>query len=185
MLTKITLRKEIRNRKSEYSAAQLAEMSEMVCEKLLAHPVVSNAETVLAYWSLPDEVCTHELVVKLAALGKTVLLPKVISDTQMTLHCFTSLEDMKPGPFGILEPTTPEVKREEWDRLLQDNGVGIIPGVAFDRQCNRLGRGKGYYDRLLKETKDMYKIGACFTFQYLDKIPSDVHDIRMNEVICI
>lgn len=62
--------------------------------------------------------------------------------------------------------------------------VAIVPGMAFDREGHRLGRGKGYYDRFLAQLPHIYKIGICFPFQLVDKVPADVHDILMDEVIC-
>jgi 5-formyltetrahydrofolate cyclo-ligase len=61
--------------------------------------------------------------------------------------------------------------------------LAVIPGVAFDRLGARLGRGKGYYDRLLSQMPNAYKIGICFPFQLLERLPSEPHDVLMNEVI--
>ena len=61
--------------------------------------------------------------------------------------------------------------------------VAIIPGMAFDAGGNRLGRGKGYYDRLLARIPDVYKIGICFDFQKVESVPADINDIKMDEVI--
>ena len=61
--------------------------------------------------------------------------------------------------------------------------LAIIPGMGFDRQGNRLGRGKGYYDRMLAKLSHAYKIGVCFPFQLFDKIPTDIYDITMDEVL--
>jgi 5-formyltetrahydrofolate cyclo-ligase len=61
--------------------------------------------------------------------------------------------------------------------------LAVIPGVAFDRHGARLGRGKGYYDRLLSLMLNAYKIGICFPFQLLEHIPSEPHDVLMNEVV--
>ena len=61
--------------------------------------------------------------------------------------------------------------------------VAVVPGMAFDSRCNRLGRGKGYYDRMLPKLSNAYKIGMCFDFQKLPGIPADDHDIKVDEVI--
>ena len=63
--------------------------------------------------------------------------------------------------------------------------LAVVPGVAFDRQGNRLGRGKGYYDRLLPHLPTAYKIGICFPYQLVNDIPTDAHDIRMDEIITL
>lgn len=78
--------------------------------------------------------------------------------------------------FKILEPTSKKI-------IDQDNiDVAIIPGVAFDIEKNRMGRGKGYYDKFLKDKKFL-KVGICFDYQLLDKIPVEVNDIKMDEII--
>ena len=59
----------------------------------------------------------------------------------------------------------------------------MVPGMAFDRNNNRMGRGKGYYDRFLATIPQAYKIGVCFKFQLVDEIPTDALDIRMDEII--
>ena len=64
-----------------------------------------------------------------------------------------------------------------------DIDLAVIPGVAFDKDGNRMGRGKGYYDRLLPKLGNTYKIGICLPFQLVEKIPTDEHDVRMDEVL--
>lgn len=183
MKTKAALRKEIKQKINSYTRAQLDELSSEVCEHLLTVKEVMDADTVLAYWSLPSEVCTHNLIRQFIRQGKCVLLPKVISDSEMAIHRYTSDGDMQVGAYGILEPTTEALPEEEWTALLQKS-LGIIPGVSFDVNLNRLGRGKGYYDRVLAKLPDMFKIGICFPFQLQNEIPTTNHDIAMNMVCC-
>ena len=61
--------------------------------------------------------------------------------------------------------------------------LAVVPGMAFDIQNNRLGRGKGYYDRMLPKLVNAYKIGVCFSFQRLPGIPAEGNDVKMDEVI--
>ncbi len=84
---------------------------------------------------------------------------------------------MTIGAYGIEEPTEGKFNN------LKDIDLAIIPGVAFDRRGNRLGRGKGYYDRLLPFLVGTYKLGICFPYQLLESVPTEDFDIRMNEVI--
>lgn len=146
--------------------------------KLCRHPRLADAHTVLLYSALPDEVPTQPLLSRLATEGKTVLLPRVVNDTDMELRRYTSLQDLEQGAFGIMEPTG------ELFTDYHDIDVAVIPGMAFDREGHRLGRGKGYYDRFLTQLPHTYKIGICFPFQLVDHVPADVHDILMDEVIC-
>ena len=146
--------------------------------KLSRHPRLADAHTVLLYSALPDEVPTLPLLNRLTAEGKTVLLPRVVSDTDMELRRYTGPHDLEPGAFGIMEPTGELFT--DYDHI----DVAVVPGMAFDREGHRLGRGKGYYDRFLARLPHIYKIGVCFPFQLVDQVPTDAHDILMDEVIC-
>lgn len=126
---------------------------------------------------MPDEVPTQGLLDELVSEGKTVLLPRVISDTEMEVRRYTGKEDLRKGAFGIMEPTG--TLFTDYERI----DVAIVPGVAFDRDGHRLGRGKGYYDRFLSKVPLVYKIGVCFPSRLMDKVPADKYDILMDEII--
>ena len=174
-MQKSELRAEIRRRRAAYGDGRMERVSECIAETLLAHPVVAAAKTVLAYHSLPGEVCTHTLVGRLAAMGKTVLLPSVQAPGEMVFKPYAGDEALSKGAFGIYEPDSGIADCAAAD-------VAIVPGVAFDKAGNRLGRGGGYYDRALAGLP-VYKIGVCFPFQLLDRVPSEAHDVRMDEVV--
>lgn len=171
------LRKLIRQRKRQFSDSQLQELSFAVTESLIAHPNIKAAKVVMAYCSLPDEVYTRSLINKLRAMGKTVVLPVVLDDTSMEVRIYNDTTDLKEGAYGISEPAG---KRYE---DIENIEVAIVPGMAFDKDGHRLGRGKGYYDRFLSKIPYIYKIGVCFGFQLLDNVPSAEYDIIMDEVI--
>lgn len=176
-MDKKQLRREIKLRKSLYSAQQLYEQSLPVIQRLLAHPRLREARIVMLYHSLPDEVFTHTLADSLLLGGKTILLPRVTGESAMELRHYTGPCDLAPGAYGIMEPSgTPFADYAAID-------LAIVPGVAFDAAGCRLGRGKGYYDRMLPLLTHAYKIGICFPFQMTDDIPTDSHDIKMDEVI--
>ena len=189
-MNKKELRKYIRCEKKRYSEEELKGMSRSVCRSLSEHPRILAAKTVLLYWALPDEVRTEELITMLVRMGKTVLLPRVVSDCEMTIHRFTSVADMTVGAYGILEPSGESVDMETLRKMTEEDVagtggmVGIIPGMAFDREGHRLGRGKGYYDRFLAGLPQMYRIGVCFPFQLQPTVPAEQWDVTMNEVIC-
>lgn len=142
---------------------------------LEAHPAFKAANTVLLYYSLEDEVDTHAFVRKWSR-QKRILLPVVVGD-DLELRVYTGPEDMAVGSYGIAEPT---------GEIFTDYaaiGFIAVPGVAFDRNGNRLGRGKGYYDRLLPRIPSAYKAGICFPFQMVEEVPAEPFDIRMDEII--
>lgn len=168
------LRQQIRQAKASYSPEQLREMSTDIINKLCAHPLYQSAKTVLLYHSLSDEVFTHDLIAQ-ACKTKRILLPTVVG-SQLELHLHTPSATTHEGAYSIVESEGP---------LFTDYAsidLAIIPGMAFDRTGNRLGRGKGYYDRLLSQLHCPL-IGICFPFQLLDHVPSEPHDHAVGEVI--
>ena len=179
-MDKKELRRYIREQKRHFTPQQLGEMSLGIMSSLLSHSQIQKADSVLMYHSLPDEVDTHSALGQLLAMGKKVLLPKVVSETEMTIHEYTGQDSLQPSePYGILEPTTPEFSIVNCQLSI----VIVVPGMAFDKHGHRLGRGKGYYDRFLSRIPNIYKIGVCFPFQLIDKVPSEPTDILVDEVL--
>ena len=174
-MNKQELRTQIRAAKRLHSSEQLADFSKKICDEILRMPIYQSANTILLYSPLNDEVDVFPIVNDAYENGKNVLLPKVVGD-DLELRIYKGVESLERGAFGILEPTG-EVFFD-FDNV----DLAIIPGMAFDHARHRLGRGKGYYDRLLPRLKNAYKIGVCFPFQYLDIIPSEAHDVKMDEV---
>lgn len=178
MLTKQEIRKSIRAEKKNHSQQELSMWSEEICCILENSERFIQAKTVLLYYALPDEVDTIHLIRKYAG-RKQILLP-VIQGASLSIRRYESGQLLSDNnAFGILEPTGPDIKLKE-----TDIDLAIIPGMAFCRDGRRLGRGKGYYDRLLSDLPDtVYKMGLCFPFQMLEEIPTETHDILMNQII--
>lgn len=174
-MDKKQLRKKIRERKKEFSLSEKIELSRPVFEKIEKEELFKEAKVVLLYYSMDDEVYTHDFVEK-HYKTKTILLPCVDGD-DLILRQYLGIESMKAGEqFGILEPVGKEFNDLEKIDLM------IIPGVAFDKEKNRLGRGRGFYDRLLK-TVNATKIGVCFDFQIVEQVPTEDFDVKMDVVI--
>jgi 5-formyltetrahydrofolate cyclo-ligase len=172
-------KKQIRKRVKEYKSnfdIHLSEIaSKTIFEKLENLTEFNNAKTVLAYWSLPDEVNTHTFI-KNWYKSKRFLLPLVIG-SELELRVFSGIESMSKGPsFGIMEPNKGDIVS------IEEVDFAIVPGVAYDLRGNRLGRGKGYYDKLLSN-KSIFKVGVCFAFQIFPQIPVDRFDIPVDKVI--
>ena len=150
--------------------------SETVMRGVEQLPEFQRARVVPLYWSMADEVQTHAFVERWYK-EKTLLLPCVDGD-DLRLRQYTGPECMVAGEqFGIGEPTG-----EEWKDLDAVECI-IVPGVAFDRKNNRMGRGRGFYDRLLKSTPNAVKIGVAYDFQVLDSIPVEPHDVKMDKIV--
>lgn len=176
-MLKRELRTLMRQKKGQFTQQQLCELSLPIVDRI--KPMLAGVETIVAYYSLPDEVDTHGFIDWLIAEGKTVYLPKVISDEDMVLCRYTGAESLCEGVFGIMEPVGEE--------LLADEAIDVVlvPGMAFDGEGNRLGRGKGYYDRFLKLlTNPRPKlIGVCFDFQKVDMVPTEPTDVKVDVVV--
>lgn len=153
----------------------LKQQSVDILAALEAHPAFRAANTILLYHSLKDEVDTHEFIRKWSD-RKRILLPVVVGD-EVELRLYTGAQDMATGAYGIEEPTG-----EVFTEYAEIDFIAV-PGVAFDRRGNRLGRGKGYYDRLLPQIPLAYKAGICFPFQLVEEVPAEAFDIRMDTII--
>lgn len=129
----------------------------------------------LLYHSLRDEVDTHGFIEKWWT-RKRILLPVVVGD-DLELRRYTGADSLAIGAYGISEPV---------GKPFADYGsitLAVIPGVAFDAAGNRLGRGRGYYDRFLPRIPNACKVGVCFPFQLVDAVPAEPFDIRMDIII--
>lgn len=177
MSDKQTLRRMIRLRKQQHTADE----SPVIIERLKQNAHFLFARTLLLYYALPDEVQTQHLIDELVKQGKTVLLPRVVSDTDMELCRYTGQQDLKKGGLNVWEPVGERFT--DYEQI----DVAVIPGMAFDHKGHRLGRGKGYYDRMLAhispQATHLYKIGICFPWQMVDAVSTDEHDVMMDEVV--
>lgn len=172
-MEKKELRAHIKSLKKQHSKEQLLEQSNHILAKLECHPFFIAAERVMLYSALPDEVQTQAFLEKWH-LRKTIILPTVVGDDIVPV-AYGKDTAFAVGDFNILEPQS-EPYRGGFDLI-------VVPGVAFDRKGNRLGRGKGYYDRFLSQHREVKRIGICFDFQLVEEVPSDPWDMRMDEVL--
>lgn len=173
---KTVLREQIRARLASISPAHRMVESAQICARIKQLEVWHKARTVLLFAPLPDEPDIWPLFADALAEGKRVALPyhdggiagysaRLIQD---------SVRDTHAGKFGIREPQAhcPEVPLNQLDLVL-------VPGVAFDAGGRRLGRGKGFYDRLLALSSGL-KCGVAFTEQMVDAVPREPHDICLD-----
>jgi 5-formyltetrahydrofolate cyclo-ligase len=171
---KETLRKEIAATKSQYTKDELLLRSEEVFSVLEITGIFEQASGICIYNAMNDEVATHSFINKWQ--GKKDFYLPVVEGVQMVLRKIERSTVFQKSPLGVLEPVGNNFTDYRKINLV------IVPGIAFDRQRNRLGRGGGYYDRFLPNIKAS-KIGVCFDFQLLDNIPTDEWDMKMDMVI--
>ena len=173
---KVQLRKTVRELQKSISANNISEWSGAIMRRLESMQAFAGADTVLIYHSFGAEVMTHSLIKKLCS-RKKLLLP-VCDGDELRLKRLEDYSMLEEGKYGIMEPSS-----DEYFANPEEIDLAVIPGIAFDRTGNRMGRGKGYYDRLLADLPDAMKIGICFGFQLFDKIPADSHDIGMDIIM--
>ncbi len=169
------IRRLIKERKKTFSLENATIDSELIFNRLEALHQFKSADIILAYWSLSDEVSTHRFILKWAGTKK-IVLPIVVGDT-LELRAFNGMESLVTSTsFGIQEPKVEELVNPK------DVDFAIIPGIAFDKKGNRLGRGKGFYDRFLKQT-NAFKVAVGYDFQIIDEVPVSSHDVPVDIVI--
>lgn len=175
-MEKCEIRRMMRDRKRTLTPEEKLRRSDIIMRRMEQMLQFKEARVVLLYWSMADEVQTHDFINRIYR-DRVVLLPCVDGD-DLRLRQYTGPECLVAGEqFGIGEPTGPE-----WTDLKAINFIAV-PGVAFDKQRNRMGRGRGFYDRLLKSTSNAIKVGLAYDFQLMDQIPVEPHDVAMDYVI--
>jgi len=180
---KRAIRKEGRARIRAFSEEALQKMSSAAGQILSERPEWKNARRVLGYLALKDELEFSSVLKAALVDGKTIALPRFIPE--QNTYCAAilpqaqSFASLSFGRFGILEPplNAPVIPLNQLDFVL-------VPGVAFDPSGRRLGRGKGFYDRLLAETNNAcIKCGVALEEQIVAAIPAESHDIAMNFIL--
>lgn len=173
MIEKKELRANIKALKKQHSKEQLLEQSEVILSKLENDDDFKKAHIVMIYSALPDEVQTQAFLEKWR-YRKKIILPTVVGDDIIPVELAEDTT-FAVGDFNILEPQN-EPYTGGYDLI-------VVPGVAFDRNGNRIGRGRGYYDRFLCKHLNVRRIGICFDFQLVDEVPTEPNDIKMDKVI--
>lgn len=172
-MEKTQIRRNMKLATRALSTVECREQSQSVVEQLLEIFDKHNAQVVALFAPLPDEVQIGELCAK---VGCRVVLPRV-SGEDMEFYDYAN-SSLEQGAFGIMEPQGTEACRADEIDLM------VVPGVAFTASGDRLGRGKGYYDKYLsREGFRAYCIGVCYAHQLLEVLPTELHDKRMDMVV--
>ena len=177
---KALLRNKILRLRSSADPGTLAALSERIRLRLEDHPLWIDSRYACIYISSkPGEVESHGLIRSALAKGKRVCVPVIDpKDAGLGLVEIHGLENLRPGYFGILEPS--DGVRRPLDSI--DWDLAVVPGIAFDRLGHRIGFGKGYYDRLLA-ARNSPKIALAFSFQVVEPFETLAHDVVMNLII--
>ena len=159
-------------RRNRLNSQEIAKRSKSIQEFVINNNKFQSAKVVGAYFAFGSEVATELIIERAKMLGKKIALPRVEED-KITFYELSSTKSLIRGRFGIMEPP-PYGHMDEIDLL-------VVPGIAFDKKGNRLGYGKGFYDRLLSG-KRTFSIGLAYSFQLLENLPHDRYDKRLDAI---
>lgn len=180
---KAEVRTRIRRQLSALQPCERERLSREIIARLRSHPAFKSAERILAFASLPDEVSLYGLLREDSGKGRgrqTFYLPRVVGE-ELEICPYEGVDGLSEGAFHIKEPQGAALPS------LDEIDLILVPGLAFTPEGHRLGRGRGYYDRLLSRTDiaGAYKVGICFPCQLMPQLPVEPHDIRMDAVITL
>jgi 5-formyltetrahydrofolate cyclo-ligase len=177
--SKSPLREKLKQLRDQVDPAFAESASQGVWNILCKRPEFDKANGIGAFASTPSEINTYSILEGSLELGKKLYLPKVVKDKKhFHFYQVQNFKTLIKGPFGILEPSGN--KPANWEEI----DLILVPGLAFDLTGNRLGFGKGYYDRVLPEMKKTtLTIGLGYSFQIVEKIPAEPHDIPLKAVL--
>jgi len=180
---KSSIRRQMRKRRRCVDAAENQRCSELACQRLAELGEVAHAEALAVYAATDGEIDVGLLIGPGRAYDGRTLLPRFESVTgrYRMVPVGDLATDTVVGAYGILEPD-PGLPAVSDSELLSEAVTWLIPGVAFDLKGNRLGRGAGYYDRMLDGACGP-KIGVAFEWQMLPAVPAEAHDVRMDVIV--
>lgn len=180
-MTPEAIRERIRRKRDALSAGERAAKSEAIWKRLMEVPDFQRASQALFYISFQSEVETGLMRQLARDLGMGVAVPRAYpKEKRLVFFDLGSDEALESGPYGILQP------REDSDLMteMENPGVVLVPGTAFDPQGNRLGWGGGYYDQFLnREGRGLPSIGLAFECQIVENIPAQAHDVPVDWIV--
>ncbi len=174
MKSKAELRKECHSRRDSLSRAEILQKSQAIRERLATLPEFASAQHILAYVSMGSEVHTHDLIRSLLKERRTVLVPIAKADGTLDWSSLQGLDDLEPSAFGVPEPRPGSLRLAE----PPEDALVIVPCVGFSPSGDRLGHGKGYFDRFLAKHRGT-PIGLAFEAQKVEDLPTEAHDVPL------
>lgn len=177
--TKAALREELRAEAARHTRAECEEASKTICALIRQQATWRDAKSVLTFMPLAGEPDISPLLRAGLDAGKRVALPRFDRDAGAYTAALVTdpARQLLPGKYGVLEPSPecPVLPLNELD-------LALVPGIGFTLNGCRLGRGKGYFDRILCEVRG-WKCGVAFDWQVTVAIPSEQHDIHVNSIV--
>ena len=181
-------KEEIRRRhlrlRGEMTEREAAEKSRIICHKLLSESWYETAEVIFGYYPLGNEVDCRRVLMQALSDGKRVVLPRTMltPGCAMDFYEVTSLKQVEEGNFHVMEPiaSCPLFFPEENQAAGCGRAAVLVPGVAFDHSGNRLGYGKGYYDRYFARYPALLRLGLAYEHQIIEWLAASETDVKMN-----
>jgi len=180
------LREKVLLKRDSLTREEIEQKSRLILDKVHNLKSFGESNVIMSYVSFRSEVNTRMFINHCLELGKRVLVPAVVKKTGTGCKEIIASEisdpdkDLAIGTYGILEPrkeSLREINPYEIDFM-------VVPGTVFDKNCNRIGYGAGYYDRFMKKVKpECFKVGLAFQLQMVDELPSEEHDVPLDMVI--
>ena len=183
-MDKKEVRREVTGKKKQMSEDQIASLSAELKERFCSLEAYKNASVIYAYMSYNQEVRTMPIIGQAWEDGKKIAVPLTINKEYMEFIYLESFEDLENGYMGIPEPKAALL--DEPERIADEKDVLILmPGLAFDRDCNRTGYGGGFYDKYLASHPGtrFTKVALCFDFQIYEHLEVEAHDEKMDMVV--
>lgn len=182
-MNKEELRREMLIARNALSEQQHNLLSNTIADTFLESSIYQKATYIYAYAFTNNEVDLTLIINKALNDGKIVALPCSYMSNgipKMEFYEISSVSDLSPGYKGILEP---DRRKAGVKKPLNEPDVVLVPGVCFDYALNRIGYGKGFYDRYLVKHESALRVGLAFNFQIVEQLPADVNDVKMDIII--
>ena len=180
--SKSTLRKNMIRQRKNMKLEDVSAFSTKIINTIMELPEFIKSKNIMLYLNFNNEVDTTPLVTWCFNNGKTVIAPYCIQSTReiIPFEINNLTTDLTKSTFGVMEPKHDLLKKFDID----DIDLIIVPGVVFDKHCNRIGFGAGYYDRFLsKKSKEAITIGIAYDYQIIDEVPTDIYDVPLNFIV--
>ena len=179
MLTKTELRRHLLAQRAILTPAEIEQHSAVIAAYVCALPAFCVSPTIMVYMALPQEVQTLSIITQARQSQKRIAAPVTRGQDLVAVALSEAPTQLRRGRFGILEPCGTQ-------RVIHPQEIGFIavPGIAFDARGGRLGFGKGYYDRFLRQLPaTTYRCGLAFGIQVVPCVPQASHDICMHGIV--
>ena len=181
MESKVQLRKRIKAVRNALSEAERNTYSMQICDRLCEQSWYAKADKILVYSAIQSEADLNLFCKKAWTEGKKLYFPKVF-DENMDFFCVSDASQLKAGAFHVMEPDIEACALETFHSTRVRIPI-LVPGVAFSRRGERIGYGRGYYDRYITMHPGVLPIGICFECQLLDELPAESQDIAMCRIV--